>query len=118
MGGRDHSIECEKCGFYRGGLNDLKCLCDKPDIEVPIPAGFATATQADAARALIDALIYPRRDFESAWDNACLHWGRFGEVPAKVALLEAALLEACDIALSGSADRERIQALRAVATQG
>lgn len=116
MGGRDHSIECEKCGVYRGGLNDLKCMCDQPEVVLPPDLGFATAAQADAARALIDALIFPRRDFESAWENACLHWGRFGEVPSKVALLEAALLEACDIALSGSADKERVQALRAVAT--
>ncbi len=28
MGGRDHSVECEVCGFQRGGLNDLKCYCD------------------------------------------------------------------------------------------
>jgi hypothetical protein len=118
MGERDHSIECEVCGYRRGGLNDYKCQCDLPsEISPPVYSGFATATQADAARALIDALIYPGRDFESAWDNACLHWGRFGEAPAKVALLEAALLEACDIALSGSADRERIGALRAVATE-
>jgi hypothetical protein len=117
MGERDHSIECEVCGYRKGGLNDYKCRCDMPDIELPPDLGFATAAQADSARALIDALIYPRRDFESAWENACLHWGRFGEVPSKVALLEAALLEACDIALSGSADKERVQALRAVAAQ-
>ena len=28
MGARDHSYECETCGLYRGGLNDLKCDCD------------------------------------------------------------------------------------------
>lgn len=28
MGGRDHSIECETCGIYRGGINDLQCDCD------------------------------------------------------------------------------------------
>lgn len=117
MGGRDHSFECEKCGIYKGGLNDLKCDCDRPPEEVPENPNliFATAAQADSARALIDSLIYPRRDFESAWDNACLHWGRFGEAPSKIALLEVALLEACEIAISGSVDKERIQALREVA---
>lgn len=30
MGGRDHSYECETCGVYRGGLNDLRCDCDDP----------------------------------------------------------------------------------------
>ena len=28
MGSRDHSITCEDCGYDRGGLNDLECLCD------------------------------------------------------------------------------------------
>lgn len=28
MGGRDHSTECETCGQFRGGLNDLRCDCD------------------------------------------------------------------------------------------
>lgn len=30
MGGRDHSYECETCGLYRGGINDLPCDCDDP----------------------------------------------------------------------------------------
>jgi len=75
-----------------------------------------TYEQADSARALLDALIYPKRDFDHAWDKATLHWGRFGEVPAKIALLEAAVLEACEIARRGKvsdpADIERLKALQ------
>jgi len=67
----------------------------------------------------MDALIYPRRDFDHAWEQATLHWGRFGEVPARIALLEVALLEACEIAtkgkLSDPADMDRIQALKVMA---
>jgi hypothetical protein len=32
MGGRDHSYECETCGEYRGGLNDLRCDCDPCEV--------------------------------------------------------------------------------------
>lgn len=28
--GRDHSIECPRCGVQRGGLNNLLCHCDYP----------------------------------------------------------------------------------------
>jgi hypothetical protein len=102
----------------RGGLNDLKCDCDQESGTV-VPAWHGTFAQADSARALMDALIYPKRDFDHAWEQASLHWGRFGEVPAKVALLEVALLEACEIASRGSlsdqADKDRIQALKVMA---
>jgi hypothetical protein len=102
----------------RGGLNDLKCDCDDGAATV-IPAWHGTFAQADSARALLDALIYPKRDFDYAWEQASLHWGRFGEVPAKLAILEVALLEACEIAsrgnLSDQADRDRIQALKVMA---
>lgn len=40
MGSRDHSFECEVCGIYRGGLNELKCDCDyevKPFYAVDLP---------------------------------------------------------------------------------
>lgn len=37
MGGRDHSVECETCGVYRGGLNDLKCFCDSMSQLKPTP---------------------------------------------------------------------------------
>lgn len=64
----------------------------------------------------MDALIYPRKDFEFAWEQASLHWGRYGEVPAKIALLESAVLEACEIARRGKvsdpADIERLKALQ------
>ena len=118
MGERDHSIKCETCGVQRGGLNDLKCFCDTGEAPPP-PAWHGTFAQADSARALLDALIYPKRDFDYAWEQASLHWGRFGEVPAKIALLEVALLEACEIAsrgkLSDQADKDRIQALKVMA---
>lgn len=26
--GRDHSVECDVCGYARGGMNDLMCDCD------------------------------------------------------------------------------------------
>lgn len=89
-------------------------------VESPEPPMWkGTFAQADSARALLDALIYPRRDFDYAWEQATLHWGRFGEAPAKIAMLEVALLEACEIAtrgnLSDSADRNRIQALKVMA---
>ncbi|KKL81735.1 hypothetical protein LCGC14_1991820 [marine sediment metagenome] len=29
MGGRDHSVECDTCGEWRGGFNDMKCLCSE-----------------------------------------------------------------------------------------
>jgi hypothetical protein len=29
MGSRDHSWECEVCGFAKGGLNDLTCACEQ-----------------------------------------------------------------------------------------
>jgi hypothetical protein len=33
MGGRDHSYQCDDCGQYRGGLNDITCDCDeRPDM--------------------------------------------------------------------------------------
>lgn len=116
MGSRDHSVECEKCGIMRGGLNDLKCDCEPGTV---IPAWHGTFAQADSARALLDALIYPKRDFDYAWEQASLHWGRFGEVPAKIAMLEVALLEACEIAtrgnLSDQSDKDRIQALKVMA---
>lgn len=32
MSSRDHSIECETCGYMRGGLNDLRCDCEPCDI--------------------------------------------------------------------------------------
>lgn len=118
MGSRDHSVECEKCGLMRGGLNDLKCDCDSESATV-IPVWHGTFAQADSARALMDALIYPRRDFDHAWEQATMHWGRFGEVPAKIAMLEVALLEACEIATKGNlkdqSDRDRIQALKVMA---
>lgn len=102
----------------RGGLNDLKCDCD-PEGGTVVPVWHGTFAQADSARALLDALIYPKRDFDYAWEQASLHWGRFGEVPAKIAQLEVALLEACEIAsrgnLSDRADRDRIQALKVMA---
>lgn len=102
----------------RGGLNDLKCDCDEGMAPI-IPAWHGTFAQADSARALLDSLIYPNRDFDYAWEQASLHWGRFGEVPAKIAMLEVALLEACEIAsrgnLSDQADRDRIQALKVMA---
>jgi hypothetical protein len=116
MGSRDHSVECEKCGLMRGGLNDLKCDCD-PESGTVIPAWHGTFAQADSARALLDALIYPNRDFDYAWDQASLHWGRFGEVPAKIALLEVAVLELCEILgrsyVSAQADKDRIQVIKA-----
>ncbi len=28
MGSRDHSWQCENCGGWRGGMNDLHCLCE------------------------------------------------------------------------------------------
>ena len=28
MGGRDHSIECEKCGVWYGGIDDTPCDCE------------------------------------------------------------------------------------------
>jgi hypothetical protein len=117
MGSRDHSIECEKCGACKGGMNDLKCLCETGQFEREAPlAWVGTPEQADAARALIDALIYPNRDFEHAWEQASLHWGRFGEVPARIALLEVALIEACEIAIaSGRCDKDRIGTLLAMA---
>lgn len=31
MGERDHSIECEACGYMRGGINDAPCNCDIDD---------------------------------------------------------------------------------------
>lgn len=102
----------------RGGLNDLKCDCDSESATV-IPVWHGTFAQADSARALMDALIYPRRDFDHAWEQATMHWGRFGEVPAKIAMLEVALLEACEIATKGNlkdqSDRDRIQALKVMA---
>lgn len=117
MGSRDHSIECEECGVYKGGLNDLKCLCETNQYERVEPAGWVgTPEQADSARALIDSLIYPERDFDHAWEQASLHWGRFGEVPARIALLEVALIEACEIAIaSGRCDRDRIKTLLSMA---
>lgn len=64
----------------------------------------------------MDALIYPRKDFEYAWEQAALHWGRYGEVPARIAQLESAVLEACEIARRGKvsdpADIERLKALQ------
>lgn len=123
MGGRDHSIKCEECGLFRGGVNDLKCACETSEVERVEPAGWVgTPEQADSARALIDALIYPKRDFESAWDDACIHWGRFGEAPSRVAILEAAVMEACEIARKPNgakdpADADRIRALIAMVTE-
>ena len=38
--GRDHSYECEVCGFMRGGLNDLTCACEQP--YVALVHGLAT----------------------------------------------------------------------------
>jgi hypothetical protein len=115
VGERDHSVKCETCGVQRGGLNDLRCYCDVG--EPPPPRIWpATYEQADSARALIDALIYPKRDFDHAWDEATLRWGRYGEVPAKIAILESAVLEACEIARRGKvsdpADIERLKALQ------
>jgi hypothetical protein len=34
MGSRDHSYQCETCGYARGGLNDLMCECDAPKLDV------------------------------------------------------------------------------------
>lgn len=115
MGGRDHSFECAACGFYRGGLNDLHCECDLAK------ADAVAAEQADASRALIDALIYQKRDFDHAWDRACAAWDRWGEAPARIGLLEAALMEACEIASSPGgavtkAQIARIAQLLAIAT--
>jgi hypothetical protein len=122
MGERDHSIKCEKCGLQRGGLNDLKCDCDDEGCSWKFaqPTWYGTQAQADSARALIDALIYPRRDFEHAWEAATVAWGREGEAPARIALLEAALLEACEIAKRGKAspvDLERLGELQIVASR-
>ena len=116
MGSRDHSIECEECGLDVGGLNDLRCFCNTNEIEPVEPSGWVgSPAQADSARALIDALIYPMRDFDHAWEQAIIHWGRFGEVPAKIALLEAALIEMSEMVLSGKCDRNRIRTLLAMA---
>jgi hypothetical protein len=30
VSGRDHSEICARCGFERGGLNDVLCACDLP----------------------------------------------------------------------------------------
>jgi len=83
-------------------------------------AWIGTTTQASAARTLMYALIYPDRDFDAAWEAASLQWGLFGEVPAKIALLEVALLEACDLAArAGRRNKQtlaRIATLRAKAT--
>lgn len=57
------------------------------------------SAKEDSVRALIDAIIYPGRDFRYAWDNACLYWDRFGEAPSRIGILEAALLEAIELAL-------------------
>lgn len=100
----------------------MKCLCETSEVErIEAPSGWVgIPEQADSARALIDAMIYPKRDFDSAWDAACLHWGRFGEVPAKVAILEAAVLEACEIAKKWpreQKDMDRIHELIAMVTE-
>jgi len=121
MGERDHSIKCEKCGLQRGGLNDLKCDCDEGcSWKYAQPTWYGTQAQADSARSLIDALIYPRKDFEHAWEAATAAWGREGEVPARIAILEAAVLEACEIARRKSSDpgdAERLHALQIIAAR-
>lgn len=32
MGDHSYSNSCEDCGFDRGGLNDVPCACDAPDL--------------------------------------------------------------------------------------
>lgn len=48
MGSRDHSIECEVCGEYRGGLNDLTCDCDGG---VDVAAVMAVAARLEVEHA-------------------------------------------------------------------
>lgn len=36
MGDRDHSTKCEVCKLQRGGLNDYKCDCDEPPLDVTL----------------------------------------------------------------------------------
>ena len=122
--GINNVTEREDCSCRKGDPVNPKCLCETKPFE-PIDLSqrvMCTTAQLETARALIDSLVYQSRDFASAWDDACLHWGRFGEVPARIAILEAAIIEACEIATSpGGASsqdkRDRIKIILAMATQ-
>lgn len=116
--GRDHSTDCTKCGFATGGINNFLCQCEKVLATQNRHSQWTISKeQADAVYKLLDALIYPKRNITEAWEEVCLHWGRFGETPARIALLEAAVLEACDMALSSKKNsKKRISELVKLAT--
>jgi hypothetical protein len=114
---RDHSTDCSKCGFATGGINSFLCQCEKVLATQNHDSQWTISKeQADAVYKLLDALIYPKRNITESWEQACLHWGRFGETPARIALLEAAVLEACDMAsVSKKNSKKRILELVSLA---
>lgn len=74
---------------------DKPCDCDVA--EEPAPAGNDAWRRV--ACELIDAIATPRgRDFQHAWEEACLFFGRFGSEPT--------LLREENEACAGIADRE------------
>lgn len=73
MGGRDHSWECEVCGQYRGGLNDLECSCTYVDWR-----GWNLATNLAIAAGLCRAYRLGARsefggspDSDNPWRHGC-----------------------------------------------
>lgn len=65
MGSRDHSIECEVCGTWWGGINDFECNCPQGR-----PTLASAITELDRLRTLVptpeerEALAWVKRDVE------------------------------------------------------